>query len=308
MLNAVALSEDLFVVPDSSRVFPSISDERDGREDESTRPMVDRVALNVAAILDSLRLEGDFYSLGGMSRRISRRSMGVMNNRSRVSGRPKAAVVIIDRTLDLVSPLHHSSHMLDMLYRALPSLTLDQCDHDREASGQSLLSMLCAQSANGGGVGLWETLFLQDRMVALQILRRELVGVLKAADRQIEQTLPPMTGKVTVAQLKALVDACLSNPHRLERADGMVVLAQAAVDMEQVKEAENWSQIEGAEKTLKLVLGGIKDSLAEAEQRSGEFGEDSVAGEMEAAWDQHSCDHLCDARAMRVCRQFRDTH
>ncbi|KAJ1952732.1 Sec1 domain-containing protein 2 [Linderina pennispora] len=285
MLSAIALGEDLFVVPDSSRVFPSISTGHDGNEDEGARQMVDRVALNVAAVLNGLQMEGDFYSLGEMSRRISRRSMGMVRSQSGVAGKPKAAVVFVDRTLDLVSPLHHSGHILDMLYKALPSLSLDQCDHDREVGGQSLLSTFRTQAANGG-VSLWETLFLQDHMVALQILRRELFGILKAADVQIEQDLPPMTGKATAVQLQALVDACLGKPSVLEKADGLVVLAQAVVDSEQVKETENWSQIEGAEKTLKLVLGGVKDSLAEAELADGGFADDSVAAEMEAAWDQ----------------------
>ncbi|KAI8321152.1 hypothetical protein GQ54DRAFT_312028 [Martensiomyces pterosporus] len=322
MLGMLALSDSMFVAPGTSQVFPAIAPgaakdgdgfgflaaapqrgSADGGMEESTRKQVDRVSLNLMSLLQGLGLDGDFYSLGDTARRIARRCAGISRNTSGSSSSRKASsatVVVLDRTLDLVSPLHHSNNLLDQLNRALPR---DGDALPLLASFRSAQASQAEDAESGQSLDLWEAFLMQERTAGLQILRRELVSRLAAVDGSIVEALPPMMGKVTSGQLQQLIEAYKAQPRAMDESCELVGIAESVVAMEKVRVQEHWSEIESAEKTLKLVLGGIKDSLAEAaasrrgsehgsrrDSSEGDGGENSTAdeaeAEMEAAWDQ----------------------
>ncbi|KAJ2004697.1 hypothetical protein GGI04_002519 [Coemansia thaxteri] len=139
---------------------------------------------------------------------------------------------------------------------------------------------------------MWETCFEHDKSVALQLIRRSLVGHLAQlnAESKTKGAMPPTTGKVTAEQLQRIIDICQD----LDTDDVQAVLsvAQAVANAEATSGKERWSEIESAEKTIKLVMGGIKDSLGEmvgSSRRSGERAEVLEAEEtqeMDAAWNQ----------------------
>ncbi|KAJ2880055.1 hypothetical protein IWW38_006013, partial [Coemansia aciculifera] len=162
----------------------------------------------------------------------------------------------------------------------------------------SLLAVL--REDEHAAMSLWETCFEQEKSVALQVIRRTLVGHLAEADVEegrARGTMPSTTGKVTTEQLQSLLDI-YRDLDGTSPVDGILDIAQAVVDSALVGERECWSETEGAEKTLKLVIGGIKDSLqemaADATRRHGNeqaaatspIFSDEEEQEMSAAWDQ----------------------
>ncbi|KAJ2687489.1 Sec1 domain-containing protein 2 [Coemansia spiralis] len=293
LLSVAALCGDCFVLTDLGDVVPtfgvdggaSCSRSMGNSSARDTKPL-DRASLGIVSLLSGLGLEGSFYSLGDMSKRISRRCAG-MAQRTKEHGSERATVVIVDRTLDLVAPMHHGGHLLDQLYRALPESTGSSAS---TLTRQSLLSVL--REDENSAMSLWETCFEQDRPVALQILRRVLVGHLADADvgGRARGTLPSTAGKVTGEQLQSILD--IYQDLDAEQVEGVLDITRAVADSMSVGERERWSEIESAEKTLKLVMGGIKDSLLETADSIRCSGSELAEGleeeeeEMSAAWDQ----------------------
>ncbi|KAJ2548264.1 hypothetical protein EV175_004895 [Coemansia sp. RSA 1933] len=342
---AMPFARDVFVLPDAgvglsvSRIIGTqagASKEHHGSrnqmiQDDDIRQQMERVSLNVVSFLRGLRVRGRFYSFGEFSNRVSRRCMGLARNASDVSEAgavsEEAVVVLLDRALDLVSPTHHTGRILDQLYRGLsaPVSRRDSADtneNDRLASStHSLVSLLRACSAGTAekqhgaldSLDMWETLLLNEKHVAMQMLRRILVDRLREmGGKPDDEFLALNRGRVTTDQLETLVES-LANAEKAACAapasvDALVGIARGIIDVEAAAKREHWSEIEGAEKTIKLIIGGIKDTLQEAtdqqqqhQHRSfagasllgsgGEKANDSVSDEdleieMAEAWDQ----------------------
>ncbi|KAJ1844856.1 hypothetical protein LPJ70_002769 [Coemansia sp. RSA 2708] len=82
-----------------------------------------------------------------------------------------------------------------------------------------------------------------------------------------------------------MVDAYNAQPQSPERSDALAQVVQAVITAERIGVDDRWQEIEGAEKTLKLVIGSIKDSLGDT-FGSSHVDNDAWEEEMSAAWDQ----------------------
>ncbi|KAJ1666319.1 Sec1 domain-containing protein 2 [Coemansia sp. RSA 1646] len=345
---AMPFAKDVFVLPDSGAGLsvPLIIETHAGANkehhsnkgrvssDNEIRQQMECVSLNVASFLKGLRVRGRYYSFGEFSSRVSRRCMGLARNSSDTSetgpGSVEAIVVLLDRALDLVSPTHHNKCVLDQLYRSLLvpcSNSADTNKNDRMlVSENSLISLLrsCGGrspdhlSSDSFGtpneLDMWETLLMNEKSVAMQMLRRKLIDKLRKAGGKPDELLSSNLGKDTADQVETLAEA-LTNTESTGRGseqneDALADIARGVVSVEATAKRERWSETEGAEKTLKLIIGGIKDTLQEATEqqsqhpfagasllgsggssRRGENAGDSISDEvleteMEAAWDQ----------------------
>ncbi|KAJ2617358.1 hypothetical protein EV177_000607, partial [Coemansia sp. RSA 1804] len=323
--------------------------------DDEVRQQMERVSLNVASFLKGLRVRGRFYSFGDFSSRVARRCMGLARSFGEASesgfGSDETIVILLDRALDLVSPTHHNNHLLDQMHHGLPvpcsSNSPDNNENDRLIISEDLseqntsgrisaelpLSLLSLLRMSGSGLsdrlfdsyssgtneelGLWETMLMNEKAVAMQMLRRRLVDSLQRVDGNPKRTLSLSRGKVTADQLQTLADLLAnaeSTASGFEESDyALVNITRGVVNVEAAAKREHWSEIEGAEKTLKLIIGGVKDTLQESvdqqqqqqhslafsgasllgssNKRRGENANDGVSDqiletEMAAAWDQ----------------------
>ncbi|KAJ2854098.1 hypothetical protein GGI22_004614 [Coemansia erecta] len=292
---SMPLAKDMFVLPDAgsglsvTRIIETqvggIKEHHGNTgqlpQDGEIRQQMERVSLNIVSFLKSLRVRGRFYSFGEFSSRVSRRCIGLARNVSDSSeggsGSEEAMVVLLDRALDLVSG---------------PLERLQDVSH-----------------GNPGALDMWETLLMNEKPVAMQILRRRLINDLQRVGGTLDEALSSSRGKVTVDQLETLVNA-LADIGSIERGkepneDALVDVARGILSVEAAAKREHWSEIEGAEKTLKLIIGGIKDTLQEAtdqqhhrpfagasllgsgsENANDSVSDDVLETEMAAAWDQ----------------------
>ncbi|KAJ2505772.1 Sec1 domain-containing protein 2 [Coemansia sp. RSA 1694] len=295
LISVAPLHGDCFVLPDINDVLPlsgtdTVHSSSPVGHGAAARDMkaLDRVSLNIVSLLQGLGLEGSFYSLGDMAKRVSRRCTGLAQRSKTHGSGERATVVIVDRTLDLVAPMHHGGHLLDQVCRAMSETAGNSAD---ALTRQSLLSVLREDEI--AAMSLWETCFEQDKSVALQTIRRTLVGYLAEADVEgkARGTMPSTTGRVTAEQLQSILDI-YSDLDESDPVDSVLDVARAVVASASVGERERWSEIESAEKTLKLVIGGIKDSLLEMAATVRRSGSEQTVeleeeeGEMSAAWDQ----------------------
>ncbi|KAJ2524492.1 hypothetical protein GGI11_000784 [Coemansia sp. RSA 2049] len=333
---AMPLIKDVFILPDAGAglSIPQILDTCTGLKkehqnsgsnsqmsyDDEVRQQMERVSLNVASFLKGLRVRGRFYSFGDFSSRVARRCMGLARSFGEASesgfGSDETIVILLDRALDLVSPTHHNNHLLDQMHHGLPvpcsSNSPDNNENDRLIISEDFYS-----SGTNEELGLWETMLMNEKAVAMQMLRRRLVDSLQRVDGNPKRTLSLSRGKVTADQLQTLADLLAnaeSTASGFEESDyALVNITRGVVNVEAAAKREHWSEIEGAEKTLKLIIGGVKDTLQESvdqqqqqqhslafsgasllgssNKRRGENANDGVSDqiletEMAAAWDQ----------------------
>ncbi|KAJ2081963.1 Sec1 domain-containing protein 2 [Coemansia sp. RSA 988] len=346
LMAATSLTENMFLLPDTSHIFPTlVKDSSGGKSDndglgsflsksqlsgwrgETTRgadprQQVEQLSLNIMSLIRGLGLRGKFYSLGDTARRAARRCAGISRSIDGTSAQHEllkdAVVVLIDRTVDLVAPTHHSSNLLDQMYRALPRNDgnhVSGCDRIVRTEvdqghcstleqynlipGRSLLSLLCSQTADwlrnsdslNVSLGLWETMLMQDKAVALQLLRNNLAGELAAVDENSAEISALSHERPTKENMQALVDLGRMQLKASGLTSRLVDMVQAVVDTENVAIKELWKEAEGVEKTLKLIIGGIKDALPDHEASIRDIGhstetDDAEEEEMSAAWDQ----------------------
>ncbi|KAJ2477104.1 Sec1 domain-containing protein 2 [Coemansia sp. RSA 2131] len=334
LLAAMPLAESVFLLPDTRCIFPILSTGSKQSEDNrlgflqgkdwrpkhnsgdvrnvNSRQQVEQLSLNIMTLLRGLNAHGNFYSLGDTARRVARRCAGISKNIDSNSPRgtlEDAVVVLVDRTADMVSPVHHGRHILDQIYRALPANSdVGEPGSDRvvEAqgsiqpgliAGNSLLSLLRQCQPDKADVGgsqasldLWETLLMQSKAVALQVLRSNLASELAIISNNPEEATAPVRGRVTTEQLQTMVDAYNAQPQSPDHSGALADVVQAVINMEKVGLEDHWKEIEGAEKTLKLVIGSIKDTLADTSvvggMHSSSMDDYALDEEMSAAWDQ----------------------
>ncbi|KAJ2370722.1 hypothetical protein H4S01_000101 [Coemansia sp. RSA 2610] len=239
LLAAMSLADNMFVMPDTSHVFPGFA-----KRGQSS--------------------EGDGL---GFLRSMDRRSGHSAGETYGTDSRQRVEQL----SLNIVSFMHGLGV---------------------RAAGGSLLSLIreCQPSqADTQGtqpsLDLWETLLMQDKAVALQVLRSRLASELAAVSNNPAEATAPNRGRVTTEQLQTMVDAYNAQPQSPERSDALAQVVQAVITAERIGAGDRWQEIEGAEKTLKLVIGSIKDSLGDA-FGSSHVDSDAWEEEMSAAWDQ----------------------
>ena len=144
------VTNSLFLIPGFTDCFPSLSvnqasasnasgTREDGsvnsrtsvvsNADTASQAKLRALACNLTTLLDSLDLKDDLFALGKTSKQLSRMIIGQSTrskrhtNQTPSSNSRRVAVILVDRTMDLVSPLMHSDNLLDRIWSVLPRLT-----------------------------------------------------------------------------------------------------------------------------------------------------------------------------------------
>ncbi|PIA15436.1 hypothetical protein COEREDRAFT_81987 [Coemansia reversa NRRL 1564] len=131
---------------------------------------------------------------------------------------------------------------------------------------------------------------MQDKVVALQVLRNSLASELVAAGKNSADISAFSHGRPTAEHMQALVNIARTQLKVSGFSTTLVDMVQAVVDTENFGTKELWKEAEGVEKTLKLIIGGIKDALpghgSSIRDVAHNSDDDAEEEEISAAWDQ----------------------
>jgi len=127
-VNFASISNDMFLIPDSSHVFPEIDI---GLTPKSPEDHLNRSALgphstndqqymhmanSLFNVLSAMHLSADLYALGRSSDYIADHLNQLVSQADvQSSSAQKSCLFLIDRTLDLVSPMIHSDNIIDKM-------------------------------------------------------------------------------------------------------------------------------------------------------------------------------------------------
>ncbi|KAL5035656.1 Sec1 domain-containing protein 2, variant 3 [Batrachochytrium dendrobatidis] len=286
------ISNDLFLLPVSALFFPRIpavgesaplsvssSPTASSRLSASKADdlKVREFSCALSTLLDSLNIKEDIFVLGSTSQQIGRTIINQSASSHRRQSDKTAALIIVDRTLDLVSPVMHSDNLLDHIWSTLPR----QASHilDVSVKPQYLVPLELSTQNNvfdhgpflSLGHGLDEeclefisVLLRLGKREGLVAARRRLVDILSHEVSDV--TIPKVLGRVTVKQLETLGAQMCSQYGIWSFREGIARYLSASIEAAQDSSKSMYDELIGIEKVLSGSMAETMESSIMVEQ------------------------------------------
>ncbi|KAJ3290430.1 Sec1 domain-containing protein 2 [Borealophlyctis nickersoniae] len=268
------ITNDFFVIPSPS-VFPSL-DQAEGTPlrtsaEDLSRPSVSyesnirQLAFSLIAVLDTLGLRDELFALGETSKQLARCIVAQSSSSARRKAEGSIAVVLIDRTLDLVSPTMHTDNLLDQMYTVLPRITPTSLD--LAVAPELLLSDPEFQSTHGCDeetMDLFNVLTVLAQKDSLVVVRKRLLDLI--SQEQIDFKAPRILGKVTLPQLQKFLAPFRGVESVLEKRASVLQVLAAAIQTLEDSAKTRWDELTGIEKIMLFSLSETSDPTIATQQ------------------------------------------
>ncbi|XP_028932387.1 sec1 family domain-containing protein 2 [Ornithorhynchus anatinus] len=237
-----------------------------------------RLAGALAALCDALGVREERFALGGGSRALAGRLARAPGRTPDAPARPDAALLCLDRTLDLAGAVgHHGDNLVDKMLSILPKLPghtndvmvdmleLTALRPGDEETRATIAPGCLAQPNDAEAKALWESLLTLKQKEAVMEVRRHLVEAASRENLPVKMSL----GRVTPGQLRSYIQLFKSNPKALENHCGLLQLGLATVQTLEHPHAAKWDNFLAFERLLLQSIGegetpGLLDQLLPA--------------------------------------------
>ncbi|RKP06802.1 hypothetical protein THASP1DRAFT_31393 [Thamnocephalis sphaerospora] len=278
-----------YVAPTCTQVFPALDVVADDPlapvsnsfTEEQRIGMRDLGAL-LAVTLEELRYRGEFFVVGETAKYVAHQCHRQASHAATAAiaeGQDgelaNAAVVIIDRTLDLVAPCWHQDNLLDQIYRVLHRRDVHDGSLDLSISASCLAASvepqgivpgkLCsiAHGLNEEAFDLFDAMAMSGQKDGLNLVRKTISDVITFEN--INAKIPRSMGRVTPALLNKLLSAFQDEREQKIRHAPLVETTAAVIQTLQESNKAMWDELAALEKTTSLCVGDAQQ-LAECLQ------------------------------------------
>ncbi|KAI9597484.1 hypothetical protein BDF19DRAFT_435236 [Syncephalis fuscata] len=267
------ISKCFYVTPSCTDVFPAldvvIEDETEPVSNhftEAQREGLRSLGALLSVTLAELHYKSEFFVIGESAKYVARqchRLGAYAASHGRVGG-SGAAVIIIDRTVDLVAPSWHQDNLMDEIYRVLQRRSVRDGSLDLSASIEPKLSTtssttvsakLCsiAHGLNEECFDLVDSMIMSGQKDGLNLVRKCLSDIITFENPQAK--IPRSMGRVTPALLNKLLSVFQDERDQKLRHAALVELTAAVVQTLQESPKMMWDELAALEKTLSLSIG-----------------------------------------------------
>ncbi|KAI9203471.1 uncharacterized protein BJ171DRAFT_509715 [Polychytrium aggregatum] len=270
-----SITSDVFVVPSAVELFPTLKPGPLSSSADAHEINARHFSHSLSTILDSLNLREEFYVLGETSKRIAKSVIANSSLAARRSSDRNVAVILIDRNLDLVSPMQHSENILDQLYQVFPRVT--PCSVDIAIPAEQLLDdapelsdtavFSLAHGMSVDSTGLLDELTALSQKEALGLIRNRLMDIVQHQNLALPNAAAKGTRALTPTELHAILQTIMQqdNAFVYENSAFLQTLAAAVAVIIKTR-SSNWSDLLGIEKTTMLALSETMDSSVVIQQ------------------------------------------
>ncbi|KAH9275712.1 hypothetical protein BASA83_002013 [Batrachochytrium salamandrivorans] len=289
-LSFAIISSDLFLLPLSAGLFPRISPTASSTSAISSRNAsqtstahefeeikMRELASSLSMLLNSLNVKEDIFALGSTSRLVGQSIVSQSVASSRRKSDKTAALILVDRTLDLVSPTMHSDNLLDRIWSVLPR---------RESSFFDVLvkpQFVCPQMSIGSSGDSIQGPVLslahgldEESLDFIAILMRlaEKEGMVVARRRLVDlltrevvgASVPKVLGRVNLIQLESMATQLRGEYGAWSARGGISRYLSASVEAAQEGSQSKWDDIVSIEKVLSASLAETMDPAIMVQQ------------------------------------------
>jgi len=258
------LSENLFFVPYASTLFPLLSfDEQTSFDDlpSDSQKQAEILSQTIIDVLSHLNFHSSFFAMGKTSEIIGKKIMELYQQPSEPESH--ASVIIIDRTLDLVSPCLHSDNLFDQLYSFFPrkapfsidlGLRLDPLFPPDFNLSQVMPDITGSLALTGNGEAAQEAYKMRNFLIndnskgTLNSLKKMIIEI--AAKEKLQVKAPKGIGKVTANNIIEMLESFPVNSAPFFRHLSFLQYVVAILEGFQLKTKYRWDEISGIEKVL----------------------------------------------------------
>ncbi|TPX49750.1 hypothetical protein SeMB42_g00381 [Synchytrium endobioticum] len=268
------LADHIVLFPGSTSVFPtaesrvSISASDASAATTSGVPSdVRHLGYSLMSYLDALNVRDEVFAMGETSKQLARFIISRSSTSPRRNSDNGIAVLLFDRTLDLVSPTMHADNILDQIYALLPRVSPDSTDvvfDPQPLLGQSVTvggETVYASVAHGQDpdtMALISALAMVGQRDGLIAVRKRLVDLIAKEVPNVK--VPRILGKVTLSQLQKLLSSFNGNERVFLRHGSLVQVLAAAIESYGQCASVKWDELMSTEKTTLLTLSETGDA------------------------------------------------
>ncbi|KAI8928991.1 hypothetical protein BC831DRAFT_497311 [Entophlyctis helioformis] len=282
------LTPDVFLIPAAASFFPPVSlgglttpgstaNSSPRGSQAIARPTTDdakarEMACVITTLLSSLHVKDEIFALGPSSKQVARIIVDQSTSARRRASEKSAAVLIVDRTLDLVGPTMHSDNLLDQVWSTLSRRSASsydanvspkyfgsaggqQEDNQQDASDRGEPhgpSLSLAHGCEDECAELVSALLRLGQKDGLVTIRRRLVDLI---GKEIPSaSVPKVLGRVTLPQLDSLMSHFVNQPAVWSKHAGLLTYFSAVIE-----HGSRWDELVSIEKVLGLSLAETMD-------------------------------------------------
>jgi len=284
-------STDLFLLPSGADIFPYMNtkqfknvDHIEGGIQLSLLPpeeqsKIYRISASLSSFLEELNLKDDLFAIGETSHLIAREivSHSTSSSYSRKKSERTASLILIDRTLDIGTPVRHLDNSLDKTYRILErisdnsydlNITSDYLINNRDDLNY-LTPIKCSFShqMNENALEFVDAIQKTKNKEGLILIKRKLLEI---CEREIPNFQPPSSdsGNTLADQIKSYIDILKKNELTVLKYSNTLECISAVVEAEEDYKCSKWEELLSFEKILPFSLSDIHDNFSIVEQIS----------------------------------------
>lgn len=288
-------STDLFLLPSGADVFPYMNtkqfkniDHTEGGIQLNLLPpeeqsKIYRISSTLSSLLEELNIKDDLFAIGETSHLIAREivSHSSSSSSSRKKSERTASLILIDRTLDIGTPVRHLDNSLDKTYSVLEriapnsydlNITSDYLINNRDDLNY-LTPIKCSFShqMNNNALEFVDAIQKTKNKEGLILIKRKLLEIL---EREIPNFQPPNsdTGSTLADQIKSYIDILKNNEMTVLKYSNTLECISAVVEAEEDYKCSKWEELLSFEKILPFTLSDINDNFTIVQQISEVLG------------------------------------
>ncbi|ORX48979.1 hypothetical protein BCR36DRAFT_354132 [Piromyces finnis] len=276
-------SSELFLIPSSASIFPYMNSKKyknidhiEGGIQLSLLPPEEQskiycISSCLSSFLEELNLKDDLFAIGETSHLIAREIVSHSSSAARKKSERTASLILIDRTLDIGTPVKHLDNSIDKIYNILSRISTNSYDLnitsdyliDNRDDLDNLTPIKCSFShqMNQNTLEFIDDLQKTKGKEGLILIKKKLLNILKREIPDFE-TSKSNNEMTLVDQIKSYIDILKKNEMTLLKYSNTLECISAVIEAEEDYKCSKWEELLSFEKILPFSLEDINDNFS----------------------------------------------
>ncbi|ORY23847.1 hypothetical protein LY90DRAFT_675392 [Neocallimastix californiae] len=275
-------TSNLFLLPSGADVFPYMNtiqyknvDHIEGGIQLSLLPpeeqnKIYRISSALSSLLEGLNVKDELFAIGETAHLIAREIVSHSSSSSRKKSERTASLILIDRTLDIGTPVRHLDNSLDKIYSILTrvsphsydlNITSDYLINNRDDL-DNLTPIKCSftHQMDQSTLDFIDSLQKTKSKEGLILIKKKLLDILKREMSSFKTPAPEAENSL-VDQIKSFLDILKTNEMTVVKYSTMLECISAIIEADEDYKCSKWEELLGFEKILPFSLVDINDNF-----------------------------------------------
>ncbi|ORX86759.1 hypothetical protein BCR32DRAFT_264785 [Anaeromyces robustus] len=275
-------STNLVLIPSGADIFPYMNSKQYKNVDhieggiqlnllpQEEQSKIYNISSVLSSFLEELNLKDELFAIGETSHLIAREIVAHSSSSSRKKSEKTASLILIDRTLDIGTPVRHLDNSIDKIYCILPRISSDSYDlnitsdyllNNRDDL-DNLTPIKCSFShkLNQNTLEFIDALQKTKNKEGLILIKKKLLEILNKEIPNF-QAPKPNEESTLADQIKSYLDIIKNNEITIIKYANTLECISAVLEAEENFKCSKWEELLSFEKILPFSLSEINDNF-----------------------------------------------